>query len=563
MTHQYGRIIVQLPDGGVREFLPSQTILTLGRAATNDIVLHDDKASRTHARLEFAGDGWTLVDLNSTNGVVVNGEQVQQIRLLEGVQALIGNSLVRVAVENAMPAAETLVIDSEAELDATLANATLSIKVSDISGPRLSIFTPGQTWEASLAKEYLQIGRSEDNDIDLQMSDVSRHHARIERRGDGFVLRDLESTNGTWLRGQRISEYSLQSGDTIRIGEAQLVFMGGGGGEALTMVENPTSNPTRTRSPVVFLPGIMGSELWLGGERIWPNIKQIFSDPEILRLPDKHPLEPRDIIRELVVIPNLIELEQYDPLTRYLQEDLGYQAGTDLLEFPYDWRQPLDQTAQRLAKAIDEWKVTPPITLIAHSMGCLVSRYYVEKLGGKHKIGRLILMGGPHQGSPAALTNLLAGPDLLPFGLLGDRLRNIIATFPSAYHLLPEYPFVFDQAGAPLSLDGNASWLSDAQRPLLQAARDFRRQLGMQSSVSTVCVFGYNMKTVTGLAVQRDDQGKWGHIKLSTEVVGDGVVPQSSTILPGADVHPVAQSHGALYVDNDVKMRLKIELTGR
>lgn len=563
MTHQFGRIIVQLPDGGVREFLPAQTVITLGRAATNDIVLIDSKASRTHARLEFADGAWTLVDLNSANGVVVNGERVEQVRLQEGDQALLGDSLVRVAVEKALPAAETMVIDSEAELDATLTNATLSLNVSDISGPRLGVFTPEQTWEASFAKEYLQIGRSEDNDIDLQMPNVSRYHARIERRGDGFVLRDLESTNGTWLRGQRISEHFLQNGDTIRVGDAQLVFKGGGGGEALTLVESTAANPSRTRQPVVFVPGIMGSELWLGGERIWPNVKRIFTDPDILRLPEMHPMEPRDIIREIVVVPNLIELEQYDPFTSYLQEDLGYQKGTDLLEFPYDWRQPLEQTAQLLAKAIDEWKVTPPITLIAHSMGCLVSRYYVEMLGGKRKIGRLILMGGPHQGAPAALTNLLAGPDLLPFGLLGDRLRHVIATFPSAYHLLPVYQCVFDQAGAPLELDVNASWLSDPQRPLLQAARDFRRQLGMQSSVPTVCIFGYDMKTITRVAVDRDDLGNWGHVKLSTESSGDGTVPQNSTVLPGADVHPVAQSHGALFVDNDVLMRLKVELTGR
>jgi hypothetical protein len=68
---------------------------------------------------------------------------------------------------------------------------------------------------------------------------------------------------------------------------------------------------------------------------------------------------------------------------------------------------------------------------------------------------------------------------------------------------------------------------------------------------------------VTSLAVIRDALGNWGNVKLSTESIGDGIVPQSSTILPGADVHPVAQRHGALYVDNDVKMRLKVELTGR
>jgi hypothetical protein len=85
----------------------------------------------------------------------------------------------------------------------------------------------------------------------------------------------------------------------------------------------------------------------------------------------------------------------------------------------------------------------------------------------------------------------------------------------------------------------------------------------MHTSVPTVCIFGYDMKTITQIAVERDGNGTWGNVKLSTGSNGDGTVPQLSTVLPGADVHPVAQSHGALYVDNDVKMRLKVELLGR
>ena len=44
---------------------------------------------------------------------------------------------------------------------------------------------------------------------------------------------------------------------------------------------------------------------------------------------------------------------------------------------------------------------------------------------------------------------------------------------------------------------------------------------------------------------------------------GDGMIPEMSAVLPGAEIHPVHQHHGSLYVDNDVRMRLKIELTSR
>jgi len=44
---------------------------------------------------------------------------------------------------------------------------------------------------------------------------------------------------------------------------------------------------------------------------------------------------------------------------------------------------------------------------------------------------------------------------------------------------------------------------------------------------------------------------------------GDGSVPENSAVLEGADFHPVHQLHGPLFVDNDVKMRLRLELIGR
>ena len=157
-------------------------------------------------------------------------------------------------------------------------------------------------------------------------------------------------------------------------------------------------------------------------------------------LPEKQPLEPRGIVGELVIVPKFLEQEQYSRAGDFLEESLGYQRGRDLLEFAYDWRLDVRESARRLAEAIDAWGVTPPVTLIAHSLGTLVSRYYIERLGGKDKIGRALLIGGPHQGTPRIVSDLIQGVGLLPFGLLGDRLRDIIKTFPSVYQILPTYP---------------------------------------------------------------------------------------------------------------------------
>ena len=124
----------------------------------------------------------------------------------------------------------------------------------------------------------------------------------------------------------------------------------------------------------------------------------------------------------MVVVPNLISFDQYNLLGNYLVEELGYERGNNFIEFAYDWRQDVRQSARELARFIEGWKVDSPITIIAHSLGTLVSRYYVEKLGGKKKVGRLMLIGGPHQGVPKIAANLLTGVDLLPFGLMGKEI---------------------------------------------------------------------------------------------------------------------------------------------
>ncbi len=50
------------------------------------------------------------------------------------------------------------------------------------------------------------------------------------------------------------------------------------------------------------MPGLMGSELWRGSERIFPNIKMLFTNPEVVKYP--LPLEARKIVEEVVIIPN-------------------------------------------------------------------------------------------------------------------------------------------------------------------------------------------------------------------------------------------------------------------
>lgn len=77
----------------------------------------------------------------------------------------------------------------------------------------------------SLGGERWVLGRAADCDLVVTEPRVSRHHAELRREGEGFVLADLGSTNGTLLNGQRLSRpLPLRDGDVIELGLAHFVY---------------------------------------------------------------------------------------------------------------------------------------------------------------------------------------------------------------------------------------------------------------------------------------------------------------------------------------------------
>jgi DNA-binding NtrC family response regulator len=73
-------------------------------------------------------------------------------------------------------------------------------------------------------KEFFNIGRDPQNHLCLGDNFISSRHARIEKRGTNFILRDLQSRNGTFLNGSRILEANLKLNDQIQIGESFFTF---------------------------------------------------------------------------------------------------------------------------------------------------------------------------------------------------------------------------------------------------------------------------------------------------------------------------------------------------
>ena len=78
----------------------------------------------------------------------------------------------------------------------------------------------GRTFELEI--ERTTVGRVEDNTFQIADASVSSHHAEILLRSSDIVIRDLNSTNGTFVNGEKISEITLKSGQTLRFGQVEL-----------------------------------------------------------------------------------------------------------------------------------------------------------------------------------------------------------------------------------------------------------------------------------------------------------------------------------------------------
>src|ERR1700744_2854890 len=87
----------------------------------------------------------------------------------------------------------------------------------------LSAGLNGRTHELNVDKTT--IGRVEDNTFQIADPSVSSHHCEILLRGSDVVIKDLNSTNGSFINGEKISESVLKPGQTLRLGQIELQLL--------------------------------------------------------------------------------------------------------------------------------------------------------------------------------------------------------------------------------------------------------------------------------------------------------------------------------------------------
>jgi len=209
------------------------------------------------------------------------------------------------------------------------------------------------------------------------------------------------------------------------------------------------------RDLVVVLPGITGSvltkdggDLWApSGEALWQYVVSRGRSLDALRLPPHDPNVPpengiiaADLVQDFHGVFGLGKIDGYSNLAVRICDSFVFDRN-NFITFPYDWRLSNRVNAGRLKKLVDEnlkhLRIVEPetgVVLIAHSMGGLVSRYYLEVLEGWHDCSAFITFGTPFRGSVNAIDYLANGYK----NFLMD-LTNVMRTFPSVYELLPRY----------------------------------------------------------------------------------------------------------------------------
>lgn len=216
-----GRLI-SLMDG--REYAVRDDGLSIGRDVGCDVVVPTNSVSRRHARIALEIKGYTITD-SSTNGVVVSGERIRSTRLLKR------GDTVRVGPE------EFRFYEEEVEVEPTPAVPVPPIRIETSppapAKPKAQVLATlvvansgpnhGDVYE--ITSTLTHIGRGEHNDVIIADDSVSDSHAKIQRRDNRWILIDLDSTNGTYVDGGRLTgETELRGDSDVRFGGAKLVF---------------------------------------------------------------------------------------------------------------------------------------------------------------------------------------------------------------------------------------------------------------------------------------------------------------------------------------------------
>lgn len=329
---------------------------------------------------------------------------------------------------------------------------------------------------------------------------------------------------------------------------------------------------------VVFVPGICGSVLVDKGQTIWPgkplqSVFDAYPDALVEILSKSETITAPDVLRSVPLTILGVTVHHFPAYGKALNAltQMGYDEGDgSLIPFPYDWRRDVRKSAKLLHDRLSEADLNGRrVAIVAHSMGGLVARYALEKIGIPPgiRLELLALLATPHIGAPVAIQNLLGQrPEIfLSAKQCKVALRN--PAFPSAYQLLPRGNTptlltrdpaigfsILDPFGPAIRaqfglVDGSVKAAQELAADLPYMGPGFRPPcpyLAIAGNAQKTVVANYNL--AEGVTPVDEDNS------------GDGTVPLWSAAPPGLPVRYVAASHLDVCADNDTVAMLRAVL---
>ncbi len=307
------------------------------------------------------------------------------------------------------------------------------------------------------------------------------------------------------------------------------------------------------RGNIIFIPGIMGSELTVtedgDDDVVWVSfLKLIWGGINKLRLAPNGIQEADTTLR---VQPSGLDKDSYAETILWLK------AYWNVEPFAYDWRKDLDQAAKRLKDLVETKFKNQPVHLVAHSMGGLVSRNFIrlypklwKGMAEPKKVqgGRLVMLGTPNYGSHAIAQAMVAKEKLVKWLAAADlrhdldEVLEVLNGFVGSYQLLPA------PAKLPASEQAIYTPSNWGSYPIVAAhlarARKFHEELEGSATIDPermTYIAGYNRETVCAVKVETP-----GLFEFDTTFKGDGRVTHALGLLPSVPTYYVDEIHGDL-----------------
>lgn len=349
---------------------------------------------------------------------------------------------------------------------------------------------------------------------------------------------------------------------------------------------------------IVMLPGITGSVLQKDGKDVWAPtaggvinaLLSLGKDVKGLALKDDPPdvddlgdgVVATRVMPDIHLIPGLWKIDGYSKLKSYVLKTFDVKIGENLFEFAYDWRRDNRVSARRLQHSADDWlkawreksgNQDAKLILVGHSMGGLISRYYLECLDGWRNTRTLVTFGTPYRGSLKAISTLSNGMEK-KLGPISLDLTAMARSFTAIYQLLPIYPCVETGSGLARVAETDIPNI-DPQRAA--SAREFHEEIRLaveQHEQDEEYLQGrYTIRPVIG-TFQPTAQSAKTHgdgVQLiksydGEDIGGDGTVPRVSAtpieIEHEENAMFAAQKHASLQNDDPVLAQLAGILSG-